>query len=89
MPTRTDAQGLMMCEMATYGMPVITTDIPVCHEVLDSFENVSMFDINDTNVQLEPILAQLESGEPYKKNPMYFNSNTSAKEVEMLKTIIK
>ena len=67
MPTRTDAQGLMMCEMATYGMPVITTDIPVCHEVLDSFENVSMFDINDTNVQLEPILAQLESGEPYKK----------------------
>lgn len=39
MPTRTDAQGLMMCEMAAYGIPVITSDIPVCHEVFDGFEN--------------------------------------------------
>ena len=34
MPTRTDAQGVMMCEMVAFGMPLITSDIPVCHEVL-------------------------------------------------------
>ena len=31
MPTRTDAQGLMMCEMAAFGIPLITSNIPVCH----------------------------------------------------------
>lgn len=51
MPTRTDAQGLMMCEMAAYGMPVITSDIPVCHEVFDGFENAFFID-NDREEDL-------------------------------------
>ena len=40
MPTRYDAQGVMVCEMATYGIPVITTDFEVCVEMLSDFENV-------------------------------------------------
>lgn len=40
MPTRTDAQGVMMCEMQAYGMPVITSDIPVCHEVFSFIQNL-------------------------------------------------
>lgn len=58
MPTRTDAQGLMMCEMAAYGMPVITSDIPVCHEVFDGFQNAYFID-ND----LEKDLRRFESVE--------------------------
>ena len=50
MPTRTDAQGLMMCEMAAFGIPVITSDIPVCHEVFDGFKNV-FFISNDELAQ--------------------------------------
>jgi len=40
MPTRYDAQGVMVCEMATYGIPVITTDFEVCVEMLREFDNV-------------------------------------------------
>ncbi|MFD1244751.1 glycosyltransferase [Paralysiella testudinis] len=39
MPTRLDAQGVMMCEMAVYGIPMIISDLPVCHEMLDYYSN--------------------------------------------------
>jgi len=39
MPTRFDSQGVMMCEMATYGIPLITTDFEVCLEMLKGFDN--------------------------------------------------
>lgn len=39
MPTRLDAQGVMMCEIAAYGMPIIVSDLPVCREMLDGFSN--------------------------------------------------
>ena len=89
MPTRTDAQGLMMCEMATFCMPIITSDLPVCHEALDTFQNVAMIDNEQINTELEQILHELESRMPYKKNTRYFNSNTSAHEVEIIRSIIK
>ncbi|MCS0296606.1 glycosyltransferase family 4 protein [Vibrio alginolyticus] len=40
MPTRLDAQGVMMCEMATYGITTITSDLPVCYENLSDYKNV-------------------------------------------------
>ncbi len=40
MPTRLDAQGVMMCELASFGMPLITSDLPICREMLQSFERV-------------------------------------------------
>lgn len=46
MPTRLDAQGVAMCEMATYGIPVLTTDLPICKEMLGSFPNVKFFSID-------------------------------------------
>ncbi|MEO9275021.1 glycosyltransferase family 4 protein [Marinomonas sp. 5E14-1] len=39
MPTRLDAQGVMMCEMASYGVPIIVSDLPVCREMLEGFPN--------------------------------------------------
>lgn len=42
MPTRCDAQGVMVCEMATYGMPVITTNIDVNYEMFSDFKNVKL-----------------------------------------------
>ena len=44
MPTREDTQGLMTCEMAAFGMPVITSDIKVCREIFDGFENSYLID---------------------------------------------
>lgn len=40
MPTRVDSQGVMACEMASYGMPLITSDISVAREFLSPFSNV-------------------------------------------------
>ena len=34
LPTRVDAQGVMACEMATFGIPLITSDIDVCKKYL-------------------------------------------------------
>lgn len=57
MPSRWDSQGVMSCEMAVYGIPVITSDLPVFKEVLGGFENVRFVD-ND-NPQLDPALKGL------------------------------
>lgn len=89
MPTRTDAQGLMMCEMATFGIPVITSDIPVCHEVFDDFKNVKLIDNFKPNTKLESIFNELINGNPYDKNIKYFNSNTSEKEIEIFKKVLE
>lgn len=87
MPTRTDAQGLMMCEMATFGIPLITSELPVCHEALDSFQNVCMISNDSVDTKLLPICETLEAGLPYPKNKVYFNENTSAHEVEVIKKV--
>lgn len=87
MPTRTDAQGLMACEMATFGMPLITSKIPVCYEIFSEFENVGYIkDENDVNfVKLYEKLTKLHSK---NKNEKYFYKNTVEKEIELIKKLI-
>lgn len=84
MPTRTDAQGLMMCEMAAFGIPVITSDIPVCHEVFDGFDNVYFLDNKDTKKSLDSFFVKEIK---CVKDDRYFVKNTVEKEVTMLKQI--
>jgi glycosyltransferase involved in cell wall biosynthesis len=88
MPTRTDAQGLLMCEMATYGIPVITSDIPVCHEVFDDFSNVELISNDKIDIDLKPMLEKLISGVPYKKHLKYTAINTSGMEARLIKDMI-
>ena len=40
MPTRLDSQGVMACEMATYGIPLVTSDLDVPRQMLQGFGNV-------------------------------------------------
>lgn len=86
MPTRTDAQGVMACEMATYGIPMITSSISVCQEVFSDFSNVGYFDNENTDILLEKIYETITVNE-YRKNEKYFEKNTSGKEVELLKVL--
>ena len=86
MPTRTDAQGLMMCEMAAFGIPVITSDIPVCHEVFDGFENVTFIDNRDSELSLEDIAARESK---CCKDTRYYRDNTVNKEMELLLNLTK
>lgn len=87
MPTRTDAQGLMMCEMASTGMPLITSDIPVCHEVFDDFENVALINNDLVDVNLAEVVDGLQCGLPYPKNSKYYSAKTSQHEVDIIKAL--
>lgn len=42
MPTRVDSQGVMAAEMASYGIPLISSDIDVAREFLSGFLNVRL-----------------------------------------------
>lgn len=55
MPTRFDSQGVMMCEMATFGIPLITSDFSVCLEMLSDFENVTYLDLNNFTKNIDSI----------------------------------
>lgn len=87
MPTRTDAQGVMACEMATFGIPLITSDIPVCMEVFEGFENVGFFDNDAKNIDIKNIYGDLVKNMPYKRNSKYFGNNTVEQEIRLLKDL--
>lgn len=90
MPTKRDTQGVMMCEMATFGLPLVTSDIPVCHEMLDDFDNVA-FVSNDGTDDLTPIVERFQSlpDAADRRNRKFFEENTSGKEYQLLCEIVK
>lgn len=86
MPTRTDAQGVMMCEMQAYGMPVITSNIPVCHEVFADIQGVGYIDNeNLNNLNLNQIYDRIKDSA--KKNSRYFYSKICEEELNIIRRI--
>ncbi len=81
MPTRIDAQGLMMCEMAAFGIPIITSDIPVCHEVFDDFINAFYISNDDELASLERFL---NFDLKYIKDTRFYIENTVKKEIDII-----
>lgn len=87
MPTRTDAQGVMMCEMATFGIPVITSNIPVCREVFDGFENVQFINNENKDVNLSEMISLF--GVLTQKPQKYLYTSTCGEELAILKNFIE
>lgn len=85
MPTRTDAQGVMMCEMAAFGIPVITSDIPVCREIFGNFANVTYIHNDDTNLSLRKYVCQQSQS---IKDMRYSAEFTMNKEVNIIDEIV-
>ena len=85
MPTRLDAQGVMVCEMATFGIPVITSDIPVCREVLHNFSNVLLLSNDRFSFNVEAFLSKITRSST--QNRKYFSENTIAKELALFNRI--
>lgn len=85
MPTREDTQGLMTCEMAAFGMPVITSDIKVCREIFDGFNNAYLID-NDN-------IDTLDKFKDYDyhtvKDTRYYKEKTMKKELDLIAKNIK
>ena len=82
MPTKTDSQGLMMCEMAAFGIPVITSNIPVCHEIFDGFINAYFIDNDDLDLSLNEYKSRESHSE---KDTRYYLQNTIVQELLVLK----
>ena len=88
MPTRTDAQGVMMCEMATFGMPLITSDLPVCHEVFDGFDGVGFLS-NDAVAACDLVELYNNVKIGAGKNGRYFYSIVGKEELSILQGIVE
>ena len=84
MPTRADAQGVMMCEMATFGIP---SDIYVCRKVLEGVENVKFIKNEDTNIDLGKYLDNIENVR-FEKNKKFSYENTILREIEIFNKIM-
>lgn len=74
MPSRLDSQGVMMCEMATYGIPLITSDLPICREMLKEFSNVFFISNNSEKILLEDILKNITLNSPINKVKFSFEN---------------
>lgn len=87
MPTRCDSQGVMACEMATFGIPLITSDIYVCRAVLYGFQNVS-FISNDSDGRSLGKITQGLKPNTIRTNNRFFEDNTIGKEVELYRRVM-
>ncbi|EMR06575.1 Glycosyl transferases group 1 [Bhargavaea cecembensis DSE10] len=86
-PTRVDSQGVMACEFATFGIPVITSDISICREVFLGFENVSFINNDNPKINLGTILERFPQIK--EKNTKYFSEHTIEEEIKLFQEIIK
>ncbi len=81
--TRHDSQGLMACELASFGMPLITSDIGVCNEVFRTCPNVAF--LTNEKPDLSSAVRKLQ---PYNRVPewkAYYAENTIMKEITLIK----
>lgn len=85
MPTRLDAQGVMACEIATYEMPMITSEIPICKEIFSEFENVFYMNNETLEIDLERVLNY--TPKKLNKTSVYLEENTIQKEIDLIKNI--
>lgn len=89
MPTRTDAQGVMACEMATFGMPLLTSDIAICREVFSDFDNVAFIDHDNLKAEaIAKTFSALMKRKPRQKTTRYFAENTVGREVKLFQKLL-
>jgi glycosyltransferase involved in cell wall biosynthesis len=90
MPTRLDAQGVMACELASTGMPLITSDIDCLGEIFDGFSNVRFINNEKTlfGMNIGPLLEELLVQGPFSINSTYFNSGTAEQEVQLFRSLL-
>ncbi|WP_200862518.1 glycosyltransferase [Photorhabdus temperata] len=83
MPTRLDAQGVMMCEMATYGMPIITSDLPICKEMLSDFNSCLFIKNTDFSTYKVNLNSINQANKITKKNTKFSPTLLAKKELSI------
>lgn len=59
MLTRRDTQGVMSCELVTYGIPLITSDLPVCREIFEKIPSVAFMNNEIENENFSQIYVNI------------------------------
>ena len=86
--TREDTQGVMTCELASFGIPVITSDIEVCHEFFDVMPNVALINNEDPDTDINAVSRELRKNLPYPAFKKYYAQNTIEKEILLFKDMV-
>ena len=86
MPTRVDSDGGSIIKKATFGIPLITSDLPVFYEIFHGFENVQYIDNKDA-VDLSSILVDIKA--TGTKNKKYFLEKTIQEEIKIFNDILQ
>lgn len=89
LPTKQDTQGVMTCEVSTYGIPTITSNLEVCKEIFENVKNIRFIDNNNPNINLSKTLDELCKNIPYDKYEKFFAKNTIQKEIDLLEKLEK
>ncbi|MDO7204771.1 hypothetical protein Q5M85_12090 [Paraclostridium bifermentans] len=71
-----------------FGIPLITSDIDVCKEVFESFENVFYID-NYSNVDIKLLNIDGIKNNKFSKNNKFMKINTIDKEIELFNQIFE
>ncbi len=86
LPTRWDSQGVLACEIATLGMPLLTSELPVCKEMLSDLKNVIF--INNNNFH-EIKLSELKLVSHKTFSTIFSHERTTNKEIEISLNLIE
>ncbi|NJL24159.1 MAG: glycosyltransferase family 4 protein [Calothrix sp. SM1_5_4] len=81
LPTRLDSQGVLMCEIAAMGMPLLVSDLPICREMVGQFPNVGFIDNDRPTVEVPQIAVEQAKSCSGK----FLASNTVERELEVFK----
>lgn len=84
MLTRRDTQGVMSCELITYGIPLITSDLPVCREIFEKVPYVTFVNNEIENENFSQIYTDVLK-EKRAKIQMFGYKNTVEKEENLIK----
>ena len=85
MLTKRDTQGVMSCELRTYGIPLVTSDLPICREIFDKISNVVYIDNNKVNeIDLKEVCKNIISIKEKEKLKRFNYQNTVKKEEDLI-----
>lgn len=73
----------MSCELVTYGIPLITSDLPICKEIFGKISNVVYIDNEIKNVNLAQVYRDVLSKKRLKIQ-LFDYENTVEKEEKLI-----
>lgn len=85
MPIQCDTQGVMSSELLTYGISLVTSDLPVCRAIFRCVKEVAYIEHESTDIDLKRIC--IESGAKDVKTPFFEYERTVRQEEKVIKRL--